>query len=142
MGYERILVGLDGSKQADLAYTAACDLARTFSAELYLLWVVNRDRGMDWSFRVSDDFYQDQAQEAEGKIKPYMEKAQKTGIDVTGKVIIGNTKTVLATSFPEEHKIDLIVLGDTGLNALEKVMIGSHTSYVLRNADCSVLVVK
>ncbi|GAJ25548.1 universal stress protein family [Liquorilactobacillus sucicola DSM 21376 = JCM 15457] len=142
MAYKRILVGLDGSKQADLAFAAATDLARVFSAKLYLLWVVNRDRGMDLSFRVSDDFYQDQARKAEEDIKKYVNKAEKSGTDVTGTVIIGNTKTILATSFPQENDIDLIVLGDTGLNALEKVVVGSHTSYVLRNSNCAVLVVK
>lgn len=142
MAYKRILVGLDGSKQADLAFAAATDLARVFSAKLYLLWVVNRDRGMDLSFRVSDDFYQDQARKAEEDIKKYVNKAEESGTDVTGTVIIGNTKTILATSFPQENDIDLIVLGDTGLNALEKVVVGSHTSYVLRNSNCAVLVVK
>ena len=142
MAYKRILVGLDGSKQADRAYDTACDLAKTFSSKLYLLWVINRDRGMDLSFRVSDDFYQDQAQKANQEIKPYVEKAKELGVDVTGTVVIGNTKTVLATSFPQGNDIDLIVLGDTGLNALEKVVVGSHTSYVLRNAECAVLVVK
>lgn len=59
MVYQNILVGIDGSKRADKAFETAIELAKAFRAKLYLVWVVNRDRGMDSSFGVNEDFYQD-----------------------------------------------------------------------------------
>ncbi|WP_143464497.1 universal stress protein, partial [Lactobacillus taiwanensis] len=38
--------------------------------------------------------------------------------------------------------IDLIILGATGLNAVERLLIGSITEYVTRTAACDVLVVR
>ncbi|EPC76844.1 Putative universal stress protein, partial [Lacticaseibacillus paracasei subsp. paracasei Lpp71] len=38
--------------------------------------------------------------------------------------------------------IDLIMIGATGLNAVERLLIGSVTEYVTRNALCDVLVVR
>lgn len=46
MAYKNILVGIDGSKRAERAFETAVDLAKVFSAKLYLVWVVNRDRGI------------------------------------------------------------------------------------------------
>jgi len=36
----------------------------------------------------------------------------------------------------------LIVMGATGLNAVERALVGSTTSYVVNHAKCNVLVVK
>ena len=58
MAYKNILVGIDGSKRAERAFETAVDLAKVFSAKLYLVWVVNRDRGMDSSFGVNEDFWE------------------------------------------------------------------------------------
>ncbi|MBO8441671.1 MAG: universal stress protein, partial [Firmicutes bacterium] len=38
--------------------------------------------------------------------------------------------------------IDLIMIGATGLNAVERILIGSVTEYVTRTAQCDVLVVR
>lgn len=142
MVYQRILVGLDGSKPADRAFQVGCSLAQSLSAKLYVIWIVNRDQGMDSSFGVNEDFYQDLYRQVTQKIKPYLEQAQEQKIKVVGKALVGNVKTVLAKEFPQEHQIDLIILGNTGINAVEKMLQGSHSSYAIRHATCDVLIVK
>lgn len=142
MKYERILVGLDGSPQSERAFEVGCQLAKALSAKLFLVWIVNRDRGMDSYFGVSEDFYRDQYQQVTQKIQPFIKKAADLGIDVDGQALVGNTKVILSKSFPTENKIDLIILGQTGRNVIGKLSIGSHSSYVLQNADVDVLIVK
>lgn len=142
MAYKNILVGIDGSKRAERAFETAVDLAKVFSAKLYLVWVVNRDRGMDSSFGVNEDFYQDFAKRTKKQLQIYLKKAQDKGADASATVIIGSIKTVLAYDFPDQHDIDLIVLGSTGINAVEKMLQGSHTDYIVRHAKADVLVVK
>ena len=97
---------------------------------------------MDSSFGVNEDFYQDLYRQVTQKIKPYLEQAQEQKVEVVGKVLIGNVKTILAKEFPQEQQIDLIILGNTGINAVEKMVQGSHSDYVIRHASCDVLVVK
>lgn len=140
--YKNILIGIDGSKQAKQAFEVGCNLAKALSAKVSLLWVVNRDRSMDVSFGVGAEFYQDVADQAKEKIKPYQDAAKEKGIEVKAEVLIGNVKEVLSDTYPKEHQIDLIVIGQTGMNSIEKVVVGSHTSYVVRNSACDVLVVK
>lgn len=142
MIYKRILVGIDGSKRADKAFQVGCELAKALSSQLFLISIVNRDRGMDSSWGVNEDFYQDQAQQTRAKFEPYIERAKKAGIDVSGKVEIGSIRTILAYDYPKDHNIDLIVLGSTGANAVRKMLQGSHTDYVVRHSTADVLVVK
>lgn len=97
---------------------------------------------MDSYFGVSEDFYRDQYQQVTQKIQPFIKKAADLGIDVDGQALVGNTKVILSKSFPTENKIDLIILGQTGRNVIGKLSIGSHSSYVLQNADVDVLIVK
>ncbi len=55
---------------------AGCDLSKSLSATLYIIWIVNRDRGMDSSFGVNEDFYRDLYNQITQRIKPYVDQAQ------------------------------------------------------------------
>ncbi|HAT53762.1 universal stress protein [Loigolactobacillus bifermentans] len=140
--YSRILIGLDGSDQSDRAFKIACSLAQVLSASLYIVWIVNRDRGMDSSFGVNEDFYRDRLVQVSAKLNPYVREAVNQHINVTGKVLIGNIKTLLAKDVPDKYKIDLIVLGNTGSNMVGKMLQGSHSGYVIQHSDCDVLIIK
>ena len=50
-------------------------------------------------------------------------------------------KNIIAKELPKEYNIDLIMLGATGLNAVERLFIGSVSESVIRNAS-DVLVVR
>ncbi len=63
-------------------------------------------------------------------------------MDVEIHVRFGNPKNVIARDFPSEYKTDLIMMGSTGLNAVERMLMGSVTEYVNRTAICDVLIVK
>ena len=54
----------------------------------------------------------------------------------------GSPKPIIAKEIPDDNDIDLILLGATGLNAVERLFIGSVSEYVIRNANCDVLVVR
>ncbi len=46
-----------------------------------------------------------------------------------------------ASSMVKRKKIDLIVMGTQGASGLQEVLIGSHTSSVIRKVDCPVLAI-
>ena len=54
----------------------------------------------------------------------------------------GNPKKIIAQEFPNDHNDDLIVIGATGLTAVERLVVGSVTNYVVRVAKPDVLIVK
>jgi len=54
----------------------------------------------------------------------------------------GSPKALIAKEVPNEVHADLIVIGATGLNAVERFVIGSVTEFVTRTAKVDVLVVR
>ncbi|MCU6392210.1 universal stress protein, partial [Enterobacter quasiroggenkampii] len=72
-----------------------------------------------------------------------VDQAKKAGLEkVSFSIEYGAPKTIIARDIPKAKKIDLIMIGATGLNAVERLLIGSVTEYVTRNALCDVLVVR
>lgn len=41
-----------------------------------------------------------------------------------------------------DYSVDLIIMGASGLNAVSRMVLGSNTEYVVRNAACDVFIVK
>ena len=54
---------------------------------------------------------------------------------------MGNPKVLLANDIPK-GRVDLIMVGATGLNAFERLMVGSSSEYILRHAKVDLLVVR
>jgi nucleotide-binding universal stress UspA family protein len=66
--------------------------------------------------------------------------AQK-GVNVTALLEAGSPyETILSVS--ERIKADTIIVGTSGKTAIDRVLIGSVSEYVVRNARCTVIVVK
>jgi nucleotide-binding universal stress UspA family protein len=80
---------------------------------------------------------------ARSTLDAYETWARSKGVEKVETILeYGSPRTVISRDIPEEYNIDLILLGATGLNAVERVFIGSVSEYVVRNADCDVLIVR
>ena len=73
-----------------------------------------------------------------------LERAKKEeGFDnIDIHIRLGNPKTVVSFDFPRDHHNDLIMMGASGLSRVQRAMVGSVTSFVKRNAQVDVLVVR
>lgn len=146
MGYQKILVGIDGSIQSDMAFQKALEVAKTNHAKLYLLSVVNGEKyptGTGGYSFISHDIYDQAVGTMEKKLTDYKQKAVDAGIEnVETAVKVGNAKVELAERYPKANEIDLIVIGVTGLNVVGRLIVGSTAAYTIREAPCDVTVVK
>ncbi|WP_283588253.1 universal stress protein [Limosilactobacillus viscerum] len=147
MAYQRILVGIDGSKQSDMAFNKAVEVAKQNDAKLYLLSVINGERmpsgGPNGFGFVDRSVYKPAVETMKEKLAEYQQKAKQVGVkEVTMEVEVGNAKVELAESYPAKNDIDLIVIGATGLNVVGRLIVGSTASYTIREAPCDVTVVK
>lgn len=140
--YNRIMVAVDGSKEAELAFKKAINVTKRNNAELVLLHVI--DARAFQTMTSFDTMLAEQATDmAKESLTEYEETAKKQGITSIKTLIeYGSPKTVIAKYVPAEHQVDLIMLGATGLNAVERLFIGSVSEYVIRHAPCDVLVVR
>lgn len=140
--YRKIMVAVDGSEEAELAFKKAVNVALRNNSELLLAHVIDTR-----SFQTVSSFDGMLAEQATEMVKQtladYEMKAKKAGLhQVTTVVEYGSPKHIIAKEIPEDHEVDLILLGATGLNAVERLFIGSVSEYVIRNAACDVLVVR
>ncbi len=147
MSYQKILVGIDGSKQSDMAFEKAVDIAKTNDAKLYLLSIINGERypttGPGGYGFVSHSIYDSAVETMQKKLAVYKKKAAAAGVkEIETTVEIGNAKVELAEHYPQKNGIDLIIIGATGLNVVGRLLVGSTAAYTIREAPCDVTVVK
>lgn len=142
--YKRILAPIDGGEDTMPILDRAIEVAKQNGCHLDILNVIqvtqfNRNYGNAVS---AETVYQltDQTKEVLETLK---QTAVKEGLnDVSIHMRYGNPKKIIAQEFPEDHQDDLIIIGSTGLSAVEQLVVGSVTNYVIRNAKQDVLVVK
>ncbi|CUS26595.1 universal stress protein [Paucilactobacillus oligofermentans DSM 15707 = LMG 22743] len=142
--YERILVPVDGSKEAELAFQKAVAVAMRNGegTELRLVHVVDT-RAFQNISSFDTSMVEQVTDTAKKTLDKYIEDAKAAGLEnVSYTIEYGAPKTIIAKDIPGEMKADLIMIGATGLNAVERLLIGSVTEFVTRNAVCDVLVVR
>ncbi|MDT2757249.1 universal stress protein [Enterococcus asini] len=140
--YKTILVAVDGSSEAELAFKKAVNVAKRNQGKLIIAHVI--DTRAFQTVSSFDGMLAEQATEmAKQTLQDYVNYAKKEEChDVTTVIEYGTPKPIIAKQIPQEHDVDLIMLGATGLNAVERLFIGSVSEYVIRNATCDVLVVR
>lgn len=146
--YNKILVGLDGSRQGLDAVRHAVELARLYNAELYLLTVTR-------PYKVSAELTQFlKAENMLGEPKYVMDEMAGKIIDEAKKIALEAGLTRLKTAvregktarsiveYAKNHKIDLIVIGARGAGETDATLLGSVSQKVSMLAKCTVLVVR
>lgn len=142
--YNNILVGIDGSDEARVAFEQAIKIAKDENAALHIAHVIDAhtlttiDQYVPYNVSVADA-----TQYGEKLLDEYVEKAKEAGLENVKKVLeTGSPKRDIAGKIAEENNIDLIVAGATGLNAIERLLIGSVSENIVRRAKCDVLIVR
>lgn len=142
--YRSILVAIDGSEKAEKAFLEAITIAKRNQATLHILYVneVTGNYFGDFAF-VTTSLQEELDEVAENQMKEHRNLAIEKGLtDIETYVLYGYPKTLIANFHESKEPIDLIVMGATGLNAVERALVGSTTSYVVNHASCNVMVVK
>lgn len=142
--YKHILVPVDGSKEAELAFKKSVNVAlrNGDDTELRLLHVVDT-RAFQNVSSFDSSMVEQVTKTAKITLNQYIEYAKKRGVkDVSYTIEYGAPKRIIAREIPEKMHSDLIMIGATGLNAIERIFVGSVTEYVTWTAICDVLVVR
>ncbi|HFI0149881.1 TPA: universal stress protein [Streptococcus suis] len=140
--YKTILVAVDGSIGAELALHKAIHVAKRNQARLIIAHVIDT-RALHNVAAFEASIYETLEKEAQSLLATYKEQAIEAGLsDVRVVIEMGNPKTLLAQDIPKETGADLMMLGATGLNAFERLLIGSSSEYILRHASIDLLIVR
>lgn len=143
MDYKKVMVPLDGSDNSELAFKRSLEFVQAPDTSLYLVHVIDTMPLVGNYGVVSGDLFYDLSERARDYLTEMKSQAEKSGAqNVSIHVRFGNPKTVIAKDFVDEYQIDLIVIGSTGLNAVERILVGSVAEYVNRHAPIDVMIIK
>ncbi|BDR58097.1 universal stress protein [Xylocopilactobacillus apicola] len=143
MDYKKVMVPLDGSDNSELAFKRAMEFVTEPGTSLYLVHVIDTMPLVGNYGVISGDLFYDLSERAREYLTQMKEKAESQGAkNVSIHVRFGNPKTVISKDFVDEYHVDLIVIGSTGLNAVERILVGSVAEYVNRHAKVDVMIIK
>lgn len=143
--YTSILVGTDGSNQAKLAFEKAIAVVRRNHSKVVVAHIIeNKMYGGTMSFSTfTPDLVQGESDQARQLLSDYEEYAKELGYDNIETVLeFGSPKVMMSKELPERYHTDLIMVGQSGLNAVERLVMGSVSDHIIRTAPCDVLIVR
>ena len=141
MTIKRIIVGLDGSKEATRALDTAADLALLTGAEIAAVSVLEASTYMNWAMPpvYVPDYDQLQSELAQ-KVEAWCEPLRRRGVRYNTVVRQGQAAAELLKE-ADATPTDLIVLGSRGLGGFRELLLGSVAHNVTQHAKHPVLVV-
>lgn len=137
--FRRILVGYDGSVQAEKAVEVALSLARSLDARVLLFGVA---RPPEPPTSVEMEAMLDDAREHfEEKFKRIRARAEELEVQMETAIAVGHPAEQIIRR-AEADRIELVILGRRGMSRFEKWILGSISERVLRYAHCPVMVIR
>jgi nucleotide-binding universal stress UspA family protein len=153
--FSRILAAIDGSNTSMHAADYAISIAIKNNSELLVLYVIDvyKYSRLSSSIILAPTFgsekYLEEKNEAEKLINKIKEKFKlKTKDNTKSKElqaeIVEGIKSVSNTiiEYAESEKVGLIIVGSRGRTGLKRLLLGSVSSAIIKNAHCAVLVIR
>lgn len=142
MEYQNVVIAVDGSKASEKAFNKSVAIAKANGAKLIVAHIVDTR-----TFATAEAYDKSLSERAEkyarDLLNEYVENAKEAGVEKVELVLkYGSPKVAISKEVAPENDADLIVIGATGLNAVERFLIGSVSESVARYAKCDVLIVR
>jgi nucleotide-binding universal stress UspA family protein len=140
LAYRTILVAVDGSTEAEKALAKAIQIAKRNNSKLIITHVA--DLGIYTGNVYNPTLQENIVSYGEELLASYKEEVIQADLTVETYLAYGSAKNVIAKEVAPKFDVDLIVCGAHGINAVERLFIGSVSESIARLAKCDVLIVK
>jgi nucleotide-binding universal stress UspA family protein len=153
--FSKVLVAIDGSISSMHTIDYAISIAMKNNSQLVILYVIDvyKYPYLPSSIILAPTFgsekYLEEKNEAEEQMNKIKEKyKQKTKNNIDSKElkteIVEGAKSAATTimEYAESENIDLIIIGSKGRTSFKKLLLGSVSSDIIKNAHCAVLVIR
>ncbi len=140
--FRKVLVAIDGSSQSRLALSTAIDVAKVWKAEIHAAYVI--EIGLFSSLPVDNTWevmYSLLDKEGKEILDSAVAAGTEAGVPLTTHLRQGHAGQELL-NLAGEIGADLIVLGSLGKSGIERLLIGSVSSFVVTNSPVTTMVVR
>ena len=142
----KILVAVDGSEEAGLAAQAAAELSKSTGSEVHVVHVLPTEEQLVGHHLYSEEMRETIIERAEKEARSFLEEQAQRISSEGGKV----AETHLRVGRPDKEIVRLaevidagtIGMGNRGLGALSRALMGSVSESVVRQADCPVYIIR
>jgi nucleotide-binding universal stress UspA family protein len=133
------LVPVDGSAPSKEAIHEAVAIAKRNKTSLFILHVKDetRLRGTPYALAINLDDLETESKAIISEVGDLINGEVEFEIHT----YTGNPKKYIV-KFAEENAIDLVVIGSNSKKLVDRILVGSTTSYVVEKSPCNVMVVK
>ena len=140
--FGEILVAIDGSRMGKKVLQVALEEAHIWKAKINVIYVVETglfsSLPMDNTWEVMYSLLEKEGNEALARAK---EEATKKGVQITTQMKQGHAGNEILKAAEESHA-DLVIVGSHGKSDVDRLLLGSVSSFVVANSRASVLVVR
>jgi nucleotide-binding universal stress UspA family protein len=135
--FKRILCAVDFSTDSLAAFKVAVEMARLHGGSLHIFHVIEAQPVVPPQVEIRI------VEEANAAMKSLVASAKSSlnGLPFTTEVTSGGPFVEIIER-AREWRANLIVLGSKGITSLEEIIIGGTAENVMKEAPCSVLVVR
>lgn len=143
----KVLVPVDGSKMSKSIVEKAAEYGKKFDADITLFIVIPEDEAFDRipfpgsSFPYTTEIQKANLENAK-KILEEMKEAIKDYPYSVDTVYKEGRPANQIVDYAKKNNYDLIIMGNRGLGAFSRTLLGSVSSKVLDHSSVSVLVIK
>lgn len=139
--FKRILVGVDDSGDALLAFNYAIKRAKISDAELVIVSVLESNE-MSVYQALSKDYIHGEREELEQHILKYQKQAQDAGVKKVRSIVAeGNAGETIVKDVIPHIEPDLLIIGSCAKKGLAR-RFGSQAAYMAKYSPISVLVIR
>ena len=138
-GYTKVFVSLDGTEQQDFVLARAIKVAANNGAKLIIGHVIDST-----ALESAGSYPVDLVNGFNNSIAKQLEEAKANPDIPEVEVMIrtGRIRETLKDEMLDVVKPDLVLCGARGLSSIKYALLGSISTFLLRNTDCDILVVK
>ena len=144
-GYTTVLAGTDGSESSFRAVDRAADVARDAGAKLLLACVyrpMSAREVQDAQDVLGGEAYKvSGSTPAEDVLRDAADRARSSGLTDIEVVAVEGDPVDELVRVADQRGVDLVVVGNRGLNSLAGRLLGSVPANISHRASCDVLIV-
>jgi len=138
--FGRIILPVDGSDEAKKAAKKAIFLAKHLDIEVVAMYIIDTLLLSKFPAEIiPSSIHQFQRKEALSCLNDVKKMGKGMDVKVTKKMVEGIPYEEIVR---EAKKDDLIVMGNKGTTALDRILLGSVAEKVVHHAPCTVMVCK